>query len=325
MKRDLVAKGVSADEIERIIKATAGEPVPKYAQPAETRRPTGAGADRARLVALLCEHGMQAVDVERLLRAVGDFADDELTAKVAAIASMLENGMHAADIEGGARGPSSVRRPRPTSRRPRGERRSASKILRELPELHDRAGKKMTRALTARPQGDSAIDLFQRTHEANLPKAQPLAARMRPRSLDEFVGQEHFLGPGKLSAATAAGRSARLGDLLRPARQRQDGPGPRHRQSHPVPYFARSTPWPPASRKCATCSTQPAPSWRPNGQRTILFVDELHRFNRAQQDVLLPDVEEGRDHPDRRDHAEPVLRHQLAAAEPQPDLHLSSP
>jgi hypothetical protein len=99
LKRDLAAKGVSADEIERIIKATAGEPVPKYAQPAETRRPTGAGADRARLVALLCEHGMQAVDVERLLRAVGDFADDELTAKVAAIASMLENGMHAADIE----------------------------------------------------------------------------------------------------------------------------------------------------------------------------------------------------------------------------------
>src|SRR5438132_11684726 len=43
-----------------------------------------------------------------------------------------------------------------------------------------------------------AINLFQQIHEANLRKAQPLAARMRPRSLDEFVGQEHFLGPGKL-------------------------------------------------------------------------------------------------------------------------------
>src|SRR5437588_8720075 len=43
-----------------------------------------------------------------------------------------------------------------------------------------------------------AINLFQEIHDANLRKAQPLAARMRPRSLDEFVGQEHFLGPGKL-------------------------------------------------------------------------------------------------------------------------------
>src|SRR6516225_12029932 len=43
-----------------------------------------------------------------------------------------------------------------------------------------------------------APDLFHATHEANLRRALPLAARMRPRSLEEFVGQEHFLGPGKL-------------------------------------------------------------------------------------------------------------------------------
>src|SRR6476660_3278907 len=42
------------------------------------------------------------------------------------------------------------------------------------------------------------IDLFRQAHEKNLKKAQPLAARMRPRTLDEFVGQEHFLGPDKL-------------------------------------------------------------------------------------------------------------------------------
>src|SRR5215471_2103003 len=41
-------------------------------------------------------------------------------------------------------------------------------------------------------------DLFGAAHEANLLRAQPLAARMRPRTLDEYVGQEHFLGPGKL-------------------------------------------------------------------------------------------------------------------------------
>src|SRR5687768_17916662 len=42
------------------------------------------------------------------------------------------------------------------------------------------------------------MDLFRQVHEENLKRAQPLAARMRPRTLDEFVGQEHFLGPGKL-------------------------------------------------------------------------------------------------------------------------------
>src|SRR5438874_3091055 len=43
-----------------------------------------------------------------------------------------------------------------------------------------------------------AANLFRAAEEANLRRAQPLAARMRPRTLDDFVGQEHFLGPGKL-------------------------------------------------------------------------------------------------------------------------------
>src|SRR5689334_10638212 len=42
------------------------------------------------------------------------------------------------------------------------------------------------------------MDLFNDLRETNRRKAQPLAARMRPRTLDEFVGQEHFIGPGKL-------------------------------------------------------------------------------------------------------------------------------
>src|SRR6516162_7755907 len=44
----------------------------------------------------------------------------------------------------------------------------------------------------------AAVDLFGDLHKENLRRAQPLAARMRPRTLDEFAGQEHFLGPGKL-------------------------------------------------------------------------------------------------------------------------------
>src|ERR1700756_4726147 len=54
------------------------------------------------------------------------------------------------------------------------------------------------RANAKRRHRSPAIDLFRQAHEANLKKAQPLAARMRPRTLEEFVGQEHFLGEGKL-------------------------------------------------------------------------------------------------------------------------------
>src|SRR5256714_10318703 len=57
-----------------------------------------------------------------------------------------------------------------------------------------------------------SADLFRSLEEANLRAAQPLAARMRPRSLDDFVGQEHFLGPGKLLRRLLA--ADRLGSLI---------------------------------------------------------------------------------------------------------------
>ena len=59
---------------------------------------------------------------------------------------------------------------------------------------------------------------------------------------------------------------------------------------------------------------------RATGQPTIFFLDEIHRFNKAQQDALLPAVEEGLRHPDRGDDREPLLRGQLGAALAQPDL-----
>ena len=57
-----------------------------------------------------------------------------------------------------------------------------------------------------------------------------------------------------------------------------------------------------------------------HGQRTILFLDEIHRFNKAQQDALLPAVEEGARDADRRDDGEPVLRGQLGTALALADL-----
>src|ERR1700722_16225205 len=52
--------------------------------------------------------------------------------------------------------------------------------------------------VTRRPGNPSRMSLFEASEAANRRRAQPLAARMRPRRLDEFIGQEHFLGPGKL-------------------------------------------------------------------------------------------------------------------------------
>ena len=138
-----------------------------------------------------------------------------------------------------------------------------------------------------------SADLFQSAHEANLQRALPLAARMRPRSLDEFIGQEHFLGPGKLlRRLLQADRLSSVIFTVRPAPAR-----PRWPTSSPARRAvtsASSTPSPPASRKSASCSSEARRDLEETGQRTILFVDELHHFNRAQQDVLLPDVEEGR-------------------------------
>src|SRR6059058_2183381 len=57
-----------------------------------------------------------------------------------------------------------------------------------------------------------SADLFHSVHESNLRSALPLAARMRPRTLDEFIGQEHFLGPGKLLRRLLA--ADRLGSLV---------------------------------------------------------------------------------------------------------------
>jgi putative ATPase len=141
--------------------------------------------------------------------------------------------------------------------------------------------------------GESAIDLFQQAHDENLRRAQPLAARMRPRSLEEFVGQEHFLGPGKLLRRLL--QADRLGSVIFYG---PPGSGKtalahviaNHTQCIFRPINAVATGVKEVRELLAAARIE----LETNGRRTILFVDELHRFNRAQQDVLLPDVEEGR-------------------------------
>ena len=129
-------------------------------------------------------------------------------------------------------------------------------------------------------------------NEAAVTAAAPLAERMRPRSLDEFTGQEHILGPGKLlRRAIEADRissiilygppgtgKTTLAQIIANATQC------RFEQLSGVESSIADL------RKVVASA---ANRLRTSGQRTILFVDAIHRWNKAQQDVLLPDVERG--------------------------------
>ena len=128
--------------------------------------------------------------------------------------------------------------------------------------------------------------------EKIIPADAPLSARMRPRVIEEYVGQKHILGDGKL--LTRAIEADRVSSLI------LYGP----------PGVGKTT--------LALCISQKTKSYfekinavasnveemrkilasaqnrrNTSGRKTILFIDEIHRFNKAQQDVLMPDIEEG--------------------------------
>src|SRR5271168_2966075 len=121
---------------------------------------------------------------------------------------------------------------------------------------------------------------------------QPLAARMRPRHLDEYAGQTHILGTGQL--LRRAIEADRIQSLI------FYGP-PGTGKTSLAQIIARQT-----KSKFERLSgvesnvadmrrvlSAAANRLENSGQSTILFIDEIHRFNKSQQDVLLPDVESG--------------------------------
>src|SRR5216683_5040343 len=138
------------------------------------------------------------------------------------------------------------------------------------------------------PDAETATDVA----SAATAQPAPLAARMRPRSLDEYAGQTHLLGPGQL--LRRAIESDRIQSLI------FYGP-PGTGKTSLAQIIANQT----ASKfeRLSGVESNVADMRRVlsgaanrlenKGRPTLLFIDEIHRFNKAQQDVLLPDVESG--------------------------------
>jgi putative ATPase len=134
--------------------------------------------------------------------------------------------------------------------------------------------------------------LFDLPEEKDLPQSMPLAARMRPRTFAEFVGQEHLIAEGRLF------RKCIEADQL-PSMIFWGPPGSgkttlayliaNMTRAHFSPLSAVSAGVADLRRVIGEARKR----LKSSGQRTILFVDEIHRFNKAQQDAVLPFVENG--------------------------------
>ncbi len=136
------------------------------------------------------------------------------------------------------------------------------------------------------------MDLFADSRKKNLDRVAPLAVRMRPRSLDEFAGQSHFLGEDKLLR-----RMLKADRLTSVIFYGPPGTGKTtlaqliaaYTQCHFEQVNAAGV----GVKEVRGILDAAKERLGNGGKRTVLFLDEIHRFNRAQQDILLPDVEAG--------------------------------
>jgi putative ATPase len=130
--------------------------------------------------------------------------------------------------------------------------------------------------------------LFSGAEQAKMAAAEPLAVRMRPRTLEEFVGQKHFIGEGKLLRRML--EADRLSSLI------FYGPPGTGKTSlamvianHTKAKFHYLSAPAASVKDIREVIAEAKDRLATAGARTVLFIDEIHRFNRTQQDVLLDD------------------------------------
>jgi putative ATPase len=145
---------------------------------------------------------------------------------------------------------------------------------------------------TRQARGRNPMNMFTEAARVRAERNAPLAARMRPRTFDEFVGQEHIVGEGKtLRRAIEEDRVPSL-VLWGPP-----GTGKttlaRIIASMTGSHFETVSAVSSGVADLRRVMSEAAERLGESGQRTILFIDEIHRFNKAQQDVVLPYVEDG--------------------------------
>jgi putative ATPase len=139
---------------------------------------------------------------------------------------------------------------------------------------------------------NASPDLFSEEKQKELLKTSPLSVRMRPATLEEYVGQRHILGEGKL--LTRAIEADKVSSLILYGPPGSGKTTLAHCISQKTQaVFERVNAVLSNTNELRQILAASQNRRLASGRKTILFIDEIHRFNKAQQDVLMPDLEEG--------------------------------
>lgn len=136
------------------------------------------------------------------------------------------------------------------------------------------------------------MDLFTLNMKENIKKNAPLADRMRPNTVEEFLGQEHILGSGKfLNRAILADRISSMIFYGPPGTGKTTLANIIAKRTDMI--FEKLSAVTSGVKDIREVMARAEENLKMNNKRTILFIDEIHRFNKSQQDALLPSVEKG--------------------------------